>query len=117
MFERTNSLKTGCILIPVQEAWNNTDIKAGKDTSKMEAYYKLEYKVLNLIDDGKADEAMCLLERKVQEGDTNALAIEGFLYIHGVGISRNVEFGKKKVEEAIEKGNKTALKFFNEKKL
>lgn len=46
----------------------------------MESYYRLQYEILKLIDDGKISEAQQYLWKKVHQQDTNALAIVGFLY-------------------------------------
>ena len=55
----------------------------------MESYYRLQYEILRLIDDGKTGEATAVsLETKVHQQDTDALAIIGFLYFYGVGLEK-----------------------------
>ena len=46
----------------------------------MESYYRLQYEILRLIDDGKISEAQQYLWKKVHQQDTDALAIIGFLH-------------------------------------
>lgn len=54
----------------------------------MESYYRLQYEILRLIDDGKISEAQQYLWKKVHQQDTDALAIIGFLYFYGVGLKK-----------------------------
>lgn len=77
----------------------------------MESYYRLQYEVLKLIDDGKVSEAQQYLWKKVHQQDTNALAIIGFLYFYGVGLEKDEEKGKKLLQEAIQKDNRIAADF------
>ncbi len=77
----------------------------------MESYYKLQYEVLKLIDDGKVSEAQQYLRKKVHQQNTNALAIIGFLYFYGVGLKKDEERGRKILKEAVQKGNKIAADF------
>lgn len=77
----------------------------------MESYYKLQYEVLKLIDDGKVSEAQQYLWKKVHQQDTNALAIIGFLYFYGVGLKKDEEKGKKLLQEAVQKGNRIVPDF------
>lgn len=77
----------------------------------MESYYRLQYEVLKLIDDGKVSEAQQYLWQKVHQQDTNALAIIGFLYFYGVGLKKDEEKGKKLLREAVQKGNRIASDF------
>ena len=77
----------------------------------MESYYRLQYEVLKLIDDGKIGEVEQYLWLKVHQQDTNALAIIGFLYFYGVGLKKDEEKGKKLLQEAVQKGNRIAADF------
>lgn len=77
----------------------------------MEPYYRLQYEVLKLIDDGKVSEAQQYLWQKVHQQDTNALAIIGFLYFYGVGLKKDEKLGKKLLQEAVQKGNGIAADF------
>lgn len=77
----------------------------------MESYYRLQYEVLKLIDDGKTDKAEQYLWEKVHQQDTDALTIIGFLYFYGVGLKKDEEKGRKLLEEAIRKGNRIAAEF------
>ena len=77
----------------------------------MESYYRLQYEVLKLIDDGKVSEAQQYLWQKVHQQDTNALAIIGFLYFYGVGLKKDEEKGKKLLQESVQKGNRIASDF------
>ena len=61
----------------------------------MESYYRLQYEILRLIDDGKISEAQQYLWKKVHQQDTDALAIIGFLYFYGVGLKKDEQKGKK----------------------
>lgn len=77
----------------------------------MESYYRLQYEVLKLIDDGKTDKAEQYLWEKVRQQDTDALTIIGFLYFYGVGLKKDEEKGRKLLEKAIRKGNRIAAEF------
>lgn len=77
----------------------------------MESYYRLQYEVLKLIDEGRTDKAKQYLLEKVRQQDTDALTIIGFLYFYGVGLKKDEEKGRKLLEEAIRKGNKMAIEF------
>lgn len=77
----------------------------------MESYYRLQYEVLKLIDEGRTDKAKQYLWEKVRQQDTDALTIIGFLYFYGVGLKKDEEKGRKLLEEAIRKGNKMAIEF------
>lgn len=77
----------------------------------MESYYRLQYEILKLIDDGKVSEAQQYLWQKVHQQDTNALAIIGFLYFYGVGLQKDREKGEKLLQEAVQKGNRIAADF------
>ena len=77
----------------------------------MESYYRLQYEVLKLIDDGKVSEVQQYLWQKVHQQDTNALAIIGFLYFYGVGLQKDEKRGRKILLEAIQKGNRIAADF------
>lgn len=77
----------------------------------MESYYRLQYEILKLIDEGRTDEAEQNLWEKVSQQDTDALTIIGFLYFYGVGLKKDEEKGRKLLEEAIKKGNRVAIDF------
>lgn len=77
----------------------------------MESYYILQYKILELIDEGRIKEAEQYLWKKVHQQDTDALTIIGFLYFYGVGLKKDEEKGRKLLEEAIRKGNHIAVDF------
>lgn len=77
----------------------------------MESYYRLQYEILKLIDEGRVDEAEQNLWEKVSQQDTDALTIIGFLYFYGVGLKKDEEKGRKLLEEAIKKGNGVAIDF------
>lgn len=76
----------------------------------MESYYRLQYEILRLIDDGKISEAQQYLWKKVHQQDTDALAIIGFLYFYGVGLKK-MNKRKKILQEAVQKGNVVAADF------
>lgn len=78
---------------------------------KVESYYRLQYEVLKLIDEGRTNEAKKYLWEKVHQQDTDALTIIGFLYFYGVGLKKDEEKGRKLLEEAIRKGNRIATEF------
>ena len=80
-------------------------------SKKVESYYRLQYEILRLIDDGKISEAQQYLWKKVHQQDTNAFAIVGFLYFYGVGLQKDEERGKKILMEAVQKGNRIAAGF------
>lgn len=77
----------------------------------MESYYKLQYEVLKLIDDGKAEDAEQYLWKKVRQQDSDALAIIGFLYFYGVGLEKDEARGKRLLQEAVQQGNEVAADF------
>ena len=66
----------------------------------MESYYRLQYEILRLIDDGKISEAQQYLWKKVHQQDTDALAI-----------IKDEQKGKKILQEAVQKGNVVAADF------
>lgn len=80
-------------------------------SKKVESYYRLQYEILRLIDDGKISEAQQYLWKKVHQQDTDALAIIGFLYFYGVGLKKDEQKGKKILQEAVQKGNVVAADF------
>lgn len=77
----------------------------------MESYYRLQYEILRLIDDGKISEEQQYLWKKVHQQDTDALTIMGFLYFYGVGLKKDEQKGKKILQEAVQKGNMIAVDF------
>lgn len=77
----------------------------------MESYYRLQYEILRLIDDGKISEAQQYLWKKVHQYPADALAIIGFLYFYGVGLKKDEQKGKKILQEAVQKGNVVAADF------
>lgn len=77
----------------------------------MESYYRLQYEILKLIDDGKISEAQQYLWKKVHQQDTNALAIVGSLYFYGVGLQKDEGRVRKILMEAVQKGNRIAADF------
>ena len=85
--------------------------KDSKGAKKVESYYRLQYEILRLIDDGKISEAQQYLWKKVHQQDTDALAIMGFLYFYGVGLKKDEQKGKKLLQEAVQKGNMIAVDF------
>lgn len=80
----------------------------------MEAYYRLQYEILEYIDEGKINEAKEYLENRIQYEDTNALTILGLLYIYGVGLEKDETKGRQMIQEAIQKGNTAANQFEKE---
>lgn len=80
----------------------------------MEAYYRLQYEILEYIDEGKINKAKEYLENKIQHEDTDALTILGLLYIYGVGLEKNEAKGMQMIREAIQKGNTAANQFERE---
>ena len=80
----------------------------------MEDYYRLQYEILEYIDEGKINKAKEYLENKIQHEDTDALTILGLLYIYGVGLEKNEAKGMQMIREAIQKGNTAANQFERE---
>lgn len=80
----------------------------------MESYYRLQYEILKLIDDGKVKEAEQYLWERVHRQDTDALTIMGLLYFYGVGLKKDEKRGKELLEEAVEEGNSIAVKFIKD---
>lgn len=80
-------------------------------SKKVESYYRLQYEILRLIDDGKISEAQQYLWKKVHQYPADALAIIGFLYFYGVGLKKDEQKGKKILQEAVQKGNVVAADF------
>lgn len=70
----------------------------------MESYYRLQYEILRLIDDGKISEAQQYLWKKVHQYPADALAIIGFLYFYGVGLKKDEQKGKKYCRKPFKKG-------------
>lgn len=85
--------------------------KRKESGEKVESYYRLQYEVLKLIDDGKTEEAEQYLWKKVRQQDSDALAIIGFLYFYGVGLKKDEIRGRTLLQEAVRKGNEVATDF------
>lgn len=73
-------------------------------SKKVESYYRLQYEILRLIEDGKISEAQQYLWKKVHQQDTDAHAIMGFLYFYGVGLKKDEQKEKKYCRKPFKKG-------------